>query len=107
MDCRECTSLIGDFLSDELDNAKLSEFLDHLSGCEECREELSDHYLVTEGLQKLETGGAFDLMGDLERTVSDAKERLRRRIFLLNLAVGMEILTASVFAVVIALVVLY
>ena len=107
VDCRKCTSMISGFLDDRLNNAQLSDFLDHIEGCEDCKEELTDHYLVYKGLEKLETGGAFDLFGDFKEEMVRAHERLEQRRRLFRVAAGIEILTAAFFIIVVALAAFY
>ena len=59
------------------------------------------------GLEKLETGGAFDLLRDLQAELDNARRRLTSRRRFQQFAVGAEILTVFVFAITITLVLFY
>lgn len=82
MDCKETQKHIMDFLKDDLKDEDTEPFLNHVSDCKECMEELTIQYLVTEGLQRLETGSAFDAKKELRQKIQDtmAKRRLQKRI---------------------------
>lgn len=76
MDCKEFEKMIPDFLDDKLDFLTLEQFNQHLDNCPDCREELTIHFLVTEGIQRLEEGDAFDLQKELEQKQSEAEKKV-------------------------------
>lgn len=78
MDCKEFERLIPDFISDKLDYQSLKRFKSHMEHCENCREELTIQFLVTEGVQRLEDGSAFDLQGELYQHLEETSKRVRR-----------------------------
>ncbi|MCR4904319.1 MAG: zf-HC2 domain-containing protein [Butyrivibrio sp.] len=80
------------FLEDELNNAELSEFLDHVENCPECKEELTIQFLVLVGMQKLEDGTTFNLNAELSELLKDAKKRLKIRTTLVKTSIVLRIL---------------
>ena len=90
MDCKEIQKMIPRFIQDDLENREIKAFVEHISQCEECREELDIQYLVTEGIQRLEKGSAFDLQNELETKLCKASRRIRARRRVLWFMYGME-----------------
>lgn len=95
--------LIPQFLDDDLDNQDLSDFLDHIDSCPECKEELTIQFLVRVGMQRLEDGNTFNLVKELERELADAKRKMHRRKTLVLVSYVLEISVAALFAIVILL----
>lgn len=95
--------LIPQFLDDDLDNQDLSDFLDHIDSCPECKEELTIQFLVRVGMQRLEDGNTFNLVQELERELADAKRKMHRRKTLVLVSYVLEISVAALFALVILL----
>ncbi len=79
MNCKEIEKLIPAFLEDELDTEDLHEFMEHIEKCEDCKEELSIQFLVSEGMARLETGNVFDLQNELEAQIDNAEHNLKTR----------------------------
>ncbi len=79
MTCKEAEKMIPLFLEDDLDTDDLREVLEHIDNCEECKEELTIQFLVTEGLSRLETGNVFDLKNELRHRILEAEHALKRR----------------------------
>ena len=79
MTCKEAEKMIPLFLEDDLDTDDLREFLEHIEQCEECMEELSIQFLVSEGLARLEAGNVFDLKNELDFRMDEAEHALWRR----------------------------
>ncbi len=104
LSCKEFAGMIPDFLGDRLGDAELAEFLHHWESCENCKEELSINYLVMEGLERLETGEAFNLQKDLRAEIDGARNRLRKRTSLARASMGIEILTIAAFILVMSVV---
>ena len=73
MTCRQAEKLIPLYLSGELDTKELKDFARHMEQCTVCTEELSVQYLVAEGMNRLESGEAFDL----QKEVKENLEHLR------------------------------
>lgn len=72
MNCIECKKRIKEFLDDSLNAKKSIEFIDHVRHCDECMEELSIEFLVTEGLKRLDTATSFDLESELDDKLNKA-----------------------------------
>ena len=49
--------------------------------CPGCKEELVIQFLVTEGMQRLEDGDAFDLQRELEIRLTEAKRKVDSYVF--------------------------
>ena len=79
MDCKETRKNIYKFIEDELEGKELQNFIKHVTQCSECMDELAIQYLVTEGMQHLETENAFDLQNRLEKKMESAKKKIRAR----------------------------
>ena len=79
MDCKETRKNIYKFIGDELEGKELQSFIKHVTQCSECMDELAIQYLVTEGMQHLETENAFDLQNRLEKKIESAKKKIRAR----------------------------
>lgn len=76
MDCKEFERLIPDFIDRKLDFLMLEQFNKHRETCEDCQEELVIRLLVTEGIQRLEEGDAFDLQKELNHYYADAERKI-------------------------------
>lgn len=79
MNCKEIEKMIPAFLEDELDTEDLHEFIEHIDKCNECKEELSIQFLVSEGMLRLETGNVFDLQHELTARMDNAEHSLKMR----------------------------
>lgn len=79
MNCKEVEKMIPLFLEDDLDTEDLREFLEHIEKCNECKEELSIQFLVSEGLSRLESGNAFNLQRELKLQTENAEHNLKNR----------------------------
>lgn len=77
MNCKEFKKLIPDFLERKMDFLLLEEFNEHRNSCKDCQEELEIRFLVTEGIQRLEDGSAFDLQNDLKRRYDESERTVR------------------------------
>ena len=86
---------------------KLSEFLEHVDECENCKDELRIQYLIYEGLERLETGATFDVDKDLAEWMELQRKRLRNRNGIKKTAIAAEILTISAFMIVLMVIMFY
>ena len=77
MNCKEFEKNIPEFIAGKLDFLTLQEFGEHMQECPGCKEELVIQFLVTEGMQRLEDGDAFDLQRELEIRLTEAKRKGR------------------------------
>ena len=76
MDCKEFEKLIPVFVKNEMDFRIQKKFNEHRMKCKECREELVIQFLVTEGIQRLEDGNAFDLQKELDYALNDSEKHV-------------------------------
>lgn len=74
LDCKDYEKLIPDFLADKLDSENTEKFIAHIEGCQECMEELSIQFLITEGMNRLEQGSTFELTKELSTLIEDNKD---------------------------------
>lgn len=95
MDCKEFEKLIPDYIAQKLPYVELKSFCRHAKECEECREELTIQYLTTEGIQRLEDGGAFDLQKELNQHEADAKRKIRFHDVFLYFGLAVEVAAVS------------
>lgn len=78
MECKEAEKLIRKFIDDELDYKETVQFLEHIKECENCKEELTIQFLVSEGMANLEEGVAFDLQHELDNRMNAMEKRIAR-----------------------------
>lgn len=96
MDCKEYEKMISAYIAQKLDYYSLKRFCEHTEHCEECKEELTIQYLTTEGIQRLEDGGAFDLQRELNQYREDAKRKICFHGAFLQAGLALEIIAVSV-----------
>ena len=77
MDCKQFERMIPDFIARKLDFQNLIKFKDHMEHCADCKEELVIQFLVSEGMQRLEEGDAFDLQNELKERLEDAGRKIK------------------------------
>lgn len=105
MDCKETNKKISDFLNHELSSRELRGFMEHISHCDDCREELSIQFLLQEGMARLEEGNTLDLQNELERLLEDAEKRILLRKWLHYFVYGIEVLAILTILTIIILVI--
>lgn len=98
MDCKEFERLIPAFLDRKLDVQTLEQFNRHRKECDDCREELVIRFLVTEGIQRLEEGDAFDLQKELQQYYDEAERRVRIHRRFLRIGESLEAAALAVIA---------
>lgn len=72
MDCLEIEKQIPLFLENKLEGKEIRDFVEHVAACKECREELSIHFLASEGIDIIEEGESFDLEKELDNRLYGA-----------------------------------
>ena len=77
MTCNECKKHIKDFLDDSLNYRHTVDFIEHVRSCEDCMEELSIEYLVSEGLKRLDTATSFDLDTELHDKIDKSYNKAK------------------------------
>ena len=79
LECKDFERQIPDFIGRKMKYRALKQFYDHILSCSDCKEELTIQFLVTEGINHLEEGDAFDLNRELSKRMDEVKKRLKRR----------------------------
>lgn len=95
MDCKEAEKKIPSFLDEELDGRDLAEFVEHIEGCPDCKEELSIQFLVAEGMEQLEQGNNFNLQEALLLKLGDADDKIRINRLLRDILLCLEAVVAA------------
>ena len=105
MTCKDTDKAIALFLDDDLDNQELSDFLNHIDECPECREELTIQFLVKVGMQRLEDGNTFNLKEELNGLLRDARKRLKGRRYMVFASYVLQflVLALSIATVILAI----
>lgn len=98
MDCKEFERLIPAFIFQKMDYQMMMKFNEHMEHCENCKEELVIQFLVTEGLQRLEEGDAFDLQSELDHRLNEAKRKVRFHNTFIRLGELLEIVFVVLLA---------
>lgn len=79
MDCKETQRYIQLFLKDELDDGIAQKFVEHVRSCNECMEELTIEYLLSEGMSRLENADDIDVQKELEEMLNRTMVRVKRK----------------------------
>ena len=98
MDCKEFEKLIPDFMKDRLDYSSMKRFSEHMERCGNCKEELVIQFLVTEGVQRLEDGRAFDLQKEMDQRISRIKRKIKLHGNMIRPGIAMEIAAVCILA---------
>lgn len=98
MTCKEFEKMIPDFLNRRLDFLTLKKFSEHMNSCEACYEELTIQFLVTEGMQRLEEGDAFDMQAELNGRLEEAKRYVKFHSTFLYLGAILETIGIALIA---------
>ena len=100
MDCKEFEKWISDFIADRLDYRQLKKFMEHADSCEACREELTIQFLVTEGMARLESGGAFDLQREMDLRVEQARHSMRIHNVVIGICIALGLCAIGALGVI-------
>ena len=98
MDCKEFEKWIPDFISDKMNYATMKGFCRHMEYCEDCREELNIQFLVSESLQHLEDGRAFDLQRELNHRLEQSRRSVRLQDTFMRIGIILEIVAVGLLA---------
>ena len=107
LDCSSAEKLIPSFLDNELDAVSLKNFLLHVEGCSDCKEELSIQFLVAEGLNTLETDNSYDLQKAYDERIAKSWHAVnvhKKLFWIRNVSLIIAILAMVIGAVYIYLV---
>ncbi|NLC18665.1 MAG: hypothetical protein GX757_05495 [Clostridiales bacterium] len=78
MNCNCFQSMIVPFINDELTIKELEPFLDHVTGCQNCMEELEIYYTLLTAMRQLDEDKS--LSGDYKRELMHRLEAAQERI---------------------------
>lgn len=84
MDCKKAQSLVTAYVKRQLDDEETEEFIDHITHCQECHEELEIYFTIHFALQKLdeEQDVSYNIKQMLEDDLEATERKVRgRRIF--------------------------
>ena len=98
MDCKKFEKKIPDCIARKMDYPTLKSFIGHMERCEDCREELVIQFLVSEGIQRLEDGNAFDLQTELDQRIEEARRKIKFHGGFMSLGLGLEIAAVCLLA---------
>lgn len=88
MTCQQAQSLITEYVQDQLDMKTLERFLQHVTNCPDCLEELEVYYIVFTGIKRLDEDEniAINYHEEFQKTVEDWTNRIRRkhRLFIIR-----------------------
>ena len=74
LDCKDYEKLIPDFLANKLDSEDAEKFIEHIEQCQECMEEVSIQFLISEGMNRLEQGNTVELSKELSALIEENKD---------------------------------
>lgn len=104
MNCLEAQSHITAFVNDQLDMAMMEQFINHVNGCPDCREELEVYYTLLTAMKLLdedkELSNQFSqeldnkIKSSADKIKRKKKARIRKRFYLFALAFGFVIVTS-------------
>lgn len=81
MDCKCAQSMVTPYIQKKLKDKELEGFLEHISHCEECYEELEIYFSVHYTLERLddeEKGQVYNVKHALQERLSDSRFRVWR-----------------------------
>ena len=102
MTCKEVEKIIPSFIDRTLDEDRLEELMEHMDTCEICKEEFSIQLLVSEGMERLESGSSFNLSHSVKRRMEMGRNQLRtkeklNRILLFVVAISLGHMHLALF----------
>lgn len=103
MNCKDFEKQIPLFHEEMLSAKELKEFMAHIGECAECQEELAIHYLINEGIMRLEDGNAFDLQHLMASHMAKATALLKKRRMIQMAVYGFEVLLVLTIIVIMAI----
>lgn len=100
MDCRTALKLNERYLAEGLSDSVLADYLEHIAGCESCRDNLMTDYSITKALDQINHNQDFstDYSKELTQKLERSRQYLQRkkRIRRVRIAVAVLIAVLSV-----------
>lgn len=103
MNCKDFEKNIPIFINSAMDYSELKAFVEHVNECAECREELDIQLLVSEGIARLDDGGALDLRYEMDKRMEVAMTSIHRHRTLHILSGTLQFMAALAFALIVVL----
>lgn len=75
MDCKEFNENIDKFIKNTIDEEILEDFIDHLQGCDSCKEELEIYFLVNKIFDEPEVNNRIDNKISPEYNLGESLEK--------------------------------
>lgn len=88
--CREYRQKMVPFVKKTLPDIENIKLLRHTGECKGCKEELKIQFLVREGLNRLETGGNFNIESDFTKQMEEMKRESMALIFFRRMGYFLE-----------------
>ena len=85
--CKDYEKMINEYIGDLLNEDEVIDFLSHIESCPSCKEELTIQFMVTQGLNKLEENGTFDLNKELSEKINSSKRAIKLRNMIICLSI--------------------
>ncbi len=98
MECSTAESMVNRYIDRSLNEEELEEFLEHVTSCSSCYDELETYFIVHEAIQQLDDEG--ESMMDLQHLLEQDLKK-SRRICLTRKITRWLVLTAAVILILI------
>lgn len=94
MKCEEALTKIEAYINHTLNGRELEEFLEHVTSCQECYDELEAYYIISVGMRYLEEENleSYNIPKMLQEDLHTRERRVRRRNILRKTAVLLGVL---------------
>ena len=82
IECRIAESMVTQYINHSLSVDELEEFLDHISHCSSCYDELETYFIVHEAIQQLdepEDSSALDFRKLLDQDIRKSRRYIRKK----------------------------
>ncbi|MCQ2524277.1 MAG: zf-HC2 domain-containing protein [Lachnospiraceae bacterium] len=86
--CKDYEKMINDYMGDLLNEDEVLDFLSHIENCPSCKEELTIQFMVSQGLNKLEENGTFDLNKELSEKINSSLKAIKVRNLVIFLSIA-------------------
>lgn len=103
-DCKLIEKKIPLYLAGKLSVKETKDFIDHVQGCKDCKDELTIQYMVSEGLSKAESDNEYNLLKGLEQKLSGSRQMIKKYRITLFFVLLFVIASLALFAAVIYLI---
>ena len=89
MKCEEALTKIEAYINHTLNGRELEEFLEHVTSCQECYDELETYYIISVGMRYLEEENleSYNIPKMLQEDLHTRERQVRRRNILRKTAV--------------------